>query len=95
MAAHWSKDHYTLWWRDHGTLRARVSFAKNKESLLKRLARVWHDQCDPALYAPDGSRLPLSAPTNDDEPKPRPKKKKPKAKKAKAPTPQPQTALVA
>lgn len=85
MAGHWSKDMYSIWWRDAGTLRARVSFAPEKDSLLRRLAKIQHDDMDAALYAPNGDRLSL----NLDAVKPveAPKKKAKKKKGKKAPKP--------
>ena len=54
---HWSTPMYTLWWRDRGTGRARVSFAEAPAPLLRRLAEIWHPDLDPALYDPKGKRL--------------------------------------
>lgn len=76
MAGHWSKDMYTLWWRDKGTGRMRVSFHRDRDKLLARVRKVWHEDMDAALYSPDGSRLPLSAPA--EKPK-RQRKARPKA----------------
>lgn len=75
-AQHWSKDMYSLWWRDRGTGRKRVSFAPEKASLVARYDRVWHADVDAALYAPDGSRVPLALPADA-----APAKAKKKAKK--------------
>ena len=62
MKQHWSRELWSLWWLDRGTNRKRVSFAADRDTLLSRLARVWHDGCDAALYNPAGDRVPLSAP---------------------------------
>jgi len=78
---------YTLWWRDAGTQRMRVSFARNADVLLRRVAKLWHPLIDAALWAPDGERVPLRQP----EPK---KAKKPRAKAAEAPEGAPEEAAV-
>lgn len=78
MAAHWSRDKYVIWWRDKGTGRMRVSFNQDKDALLRRLQKVWHDDMDAALYDPTGERLPLRAPADPEKPKPK-RKAKPKA----------------
>jgi hypothetical protein len=76
MAGHWSRDQYTLWWRDRGIGRKRVSFSTSADVLLKRLERVWHEDIDAALWAPDGERVALR--------RPEPKAPKKKGKKAAA-----------
>lgn len=58
-AEHWSKKMHTLWWRDAGTGRARVSFHADRAKLVDKYHKLWHRDIDAALYGADGNRVPL------------------------------------
>jgi hypothetical protein len=58
---HWSRDMATLWWRDKGSDRMRVSFHRDHEKLKAKYERLYHDKIDAALYGSDNKRIPLSA----------------------------------
>lgn len=83
VSQHWSRDMYTLWWRDEGSSRMRVSFAPDKETLLKRAARCATDGSEIALYDPNGERIPIPGHVKAEVPGQMPKKKR--KKKARAP----------
>lgn len=83
---HWSRDMYTLWWRDAGTSRMRCTFAPDKEVLFRKALRCTTDGSELALYNPDGARIPIPAAGAIPGQTPKKKRKK-RAKKTTEPQP--------